>query len=155
MLSMILRVKHRQSREEYFDKVVDYYGNVEAMRNQLALQQMNQQQNAMHLNNIKTQAVKAMGYDDTKADRFVQYVRNPKNITTERLAALFEMEEAHRNGQSKENVERQRKSADYQRQIDMQVMQPPVSLETGPATPQLTEEDSFNAWLLGQSTKNK
>ena len=147
--------KHRQSREEYFDKVVDYYGNVEAMRNQAAMQYMNQQQNAMHLNNIKTQAVKAMGYDDTKADRFVQYVRNPKNITTERLAALFEMEEAHRNGQSKENVERQRKSDEYQRQIDMQAMQPPVSLETCPATPQLTEEDNFNAWLLGQSTKNK
>ena len=137
------------------DNIVDYYGQLEGMRNRAAAQAMQQQQAQMHMNNIRTAAVRNMNYDDEKADRFVQYVQNPRNITTERLAALFEMEEAYKNGHTRESVEKQQKIDEYERQMDLQKINMPISLENGPATPQQTTEDGFNSWLLGKSSKPK
>lgn len=147
--------KYRQAKDKYMDDIVDHYGKIEAMRNQLAMNFMHQQQNQMHLNNMKTTAVRNLGYEEDKANRFVEYVQNPQNITTERLAALFEMEEAARRGQTKEHVERQRKVEEYDRQREMQATQAPAALATGPATPQATTEDNFNSWLLSNSRVRK
>ena len=143
--------KFRQAKDKYMDDIVDHYGKIEAMRNQFAMNFMQQRQNQMHLDNMRTTAVKNMGMTDDKANRFVEYVQNPKNITTERLAALFEMEEANRRGLTKENVERQRKAEEYERQRQMQATQAPAALATGPATPQVSTEDNFNSWLLSNS----
>ena len=143
--------KYRQAKDQFMDNIVDYYGNVEAMRNRAAAQAMQQQQADLHINNIRMAAKKSMNYDDDKAERFIQYVQSPRNITTERLAALFEMEEAYNNGHTKESVERQQKIDEYERQRDLQKINAPISLETGPATPQMSEQDGFNSWLLDKS----
>ena len=140
--------KYRQANEEYRDGMIDYYGQVEQARNQQAAQYMQQQQNQMYLDNIRTTAMSSLGYDQEKASRFMTYVQNPKNVTTERMAALFEMEEAYNNGLTKETVERQRKAEEYDRQKNMQAMHTPVSIETGEAVPPQSTQDSFNAWLL-------
>ena len=140
--------KYRQAKEQYNDNMIEHYGQVEQARNQQAAQYLQQQQNQMYLDNIRTTATNTLGYDPDKANRFMSYVQNPQNITTERMAALFEMEEAYNNGQTKETVERQRKAEEYQRQKDMQVMHTPVSLETGEAVPQQSRQDNFNSWLL-------
>ena len=140
--------KYRQAKDQYNDTMIDYYGQVDNYRSQQAAQYLHNQQNQMYLDNIKTTATNTLGYDLDKANRFMSYVQNPKNITTERMAALFEMEEAYNNGQTKETVERQRKAEEYDRQKNMQVMHTPVALETGEAVPQMSEQDTFNSWLL-------
>ena len=145
--------KYRQAKDAYQDNMMEYYGQVESMRNQQAAQYLQHQQNQMYLDNIRTTATNTLGYDADKANRFMSYVQNPKNITTERMAALFEMEEAYNNGQTKETVERQRKVEEYDRQKSMQGMHTPVSLEAGEAVPQMTEQDQFNSWLLNHKKR--
>lgn len=140
--------KYRQAKDQYNDTMIDYYGQVDNYRSQQAAQYLHNQKNQMYLDNIKTTATNTLGYDLDKANRFMSYVQNPQNITTERMAALFEMEEAYNNGTTKETVERQRKVEEYQRQQDMQVMHTPVGIETGEAVPQMSEQDTFNTWLL-------
>ena len=147
--------KYRQTKEQYNDQMIDYYGQVDAQRHQKATQFLQQQQNQMYLDNIKTTATNSLGYDSDKANRFMSYVQNPQNITTERMAALFEMEEAYNNGQTKDTVERQRKAEEYQRQKDMQMMHTPVSVEAGQSPTPMTQQDQFNSWLLSNSKVRK
>tara|TARA_Y100001963_G_scaffold160189_1_gene268802 strand:- start:4550 stop:5527 length:978 start_codon:yes stop_codon:yes gene_type:complete len=143
--------KYRISLDEFRDNRIAQLEHADQQRQVEAQQQLAHQQNQMVLNNLRNVAVSQLGYSPTEAENLVQFAQDPRNITLERIAKLYEMDQAPKRSQ----VEEQQKINQMQQQRERVDIPLTTTVQKGVQPSPQSEEDGFNDFLLSKSHKNK
>lgn len=137
--------KFRMQKEQYQDDYLSYMETKDANREAeyaKKYQQAMLEQEAHSLrSNAYNHAVSNYGWDQSRANDFVQWASNPANVTIDHLAKLFQMKDAP-NAQ----VEQRKNQVIKEREIA--AMPRSAAVETGKTEPPMTDEDLFNAGLM-------
>ena len=137
--------KFRLQKEQYQDDYISFIEKREQTRETeyaRKYQQAMLEQEANSLrNNAYNHAVSNYGWDQARANDFVQWASNPANVTVDHLAKLFQMKDAP-NAQ----VEQRKNQVIKEREIA--AMPRSAAVETGKTEPPMTDEDLFNAGLM-------
>ena len=141
-----LSFRFRLAKERYNDNYLKWLEYKDAHReNQMQRaykeSMMQQQQQMLHQNTI-SHAQNTWGWDNGKAQEFVQWAVDPGNVTMDHLAKLFEMKD----GPNRDVV--QHKAAEMQRSKEMLTMPRTASVESGKSESPMTDEQGFNAGLM-------
>ena len=137
--------KFRLQKEQYQDDYISFIEKREQTRETeyaRKYQQAMLEQEANSLrNNAYNHAISNYGWDQARANDFVQWASNPANVTVDHLAKLFQMKDAP-NAQ----VEQRKNQVIKEREIA--AMPRSAAVETGKTEPPMTDEDLFNAGLM-------
>jgi len=138
--------KFRMQKEQYQDDYLSYMEKKDANREAeyaKRYQQAMLEQEAHSLrSNAYNHVVSNYGWDQSRANDFVQWASNPANVTVDHLAKLFQMKDAP-NAQ----VEQRKNQVIKEREIA--AMPRSAAVETGKTEPPMNDEDIFNAGLMG------
>ena len=138
--------KFRLQKEQYQDDYISFIEEREQVREDeyaRKYQQAMLEQEANSLrNNAYNHAVSNYGWDQSRANDFVQWASNPANVTVDHLAKLFQMKDAP-------NAQIQQRKDQVIREREMAAMPRTAAVETGKSEPPMTDEDMFNAGLMG------
>ena len=138
--------KFRLQKEQYQDDYISFIEKREQVREDeyaRKYQQAMLEQEANSLrNNAYNHAVSNYGWDQSRANDFVQWASNPANVTVDHLAKLFQMKDAP-------NAQIQQRKDQVIREREMAAMPRTAAVETGKSEPPMTDEDMFNAGLMG------
>ena len=137
--------KFRLQKEQYQDDYISFIEEREQTRETeyaRKYQQAMLEQEANSLrNNAYTHAVSNYGWDQSRANDFVQWASNPANVTVDHLAKLFQMKDAP-------NAQIQQRKDQVVREREIAAMPRTAAVETGKTEPPMTDEDLFNAGLM-------
>ena len=138
--------KFRMQKEQYQDDYLSYMetrdANREAEYAKKYQQAMLEQEAHSLRSNAYNHVVSNYGWDQSRANDFVQWASNPANVTVDHLAKLFQMKDAP-NAQ----VEQRKNQVIKEREIA--AMPRSAAVETGKTEPPMNDEDIFNAGLMG------
>jgi hypothetical protein len=141
--------QYRNQMDSYRDDVTTYVLQREQVREQERMKQMriqqDQQVNQQAFNHVTTNN----GWDANTANDFVQWARDPRNVSIDHLSKLYEMEKRGVNPQAEQKAQemlRQQERAQVPRTAQVAPSQP---------VPQMTDEQAFSADLLQHSSKPK
>ena len=144
--------KYQQSVDNYRDDMIDYYGQMDEHRQQqdkVAQQQYQQQQaqaqQANYYNGIKTDLVNKHGYAPEKAEEFMKFYSSPDSLSLDNLVKLDKL----RTAPSQDELALRQRKNEMNRTNARVNVPAPAGIAAGQAPPQMSEEDSFNASLLG------
>ena len=136
--------KYRQQLDTYRDTMQDYLFQREEVREQQYKANMARQQETMLLNQVQSHMTNSYKWEPNKVNEFMRWAQNPANITVDRLAKLYEME----NTPSQSDAQlAQRKQAMQNEANRMNIPRTSV-VEKGQAPPPMNDEDMFNAGLM-------
>ena len=141
--------QYRNAMDNYRDDVTTFVLNREQARDQQRMEEMRIQQDNMVNQQAYTHATNNYGWDNNKANDFVQWARNPQNVTVDHLAKLYELEKRGVDPQAEQRTQemlRQKERAQIPRTAQVAPSQP---------VPQMTDEQAFSADLLQHSSKPK
>lgn len=141
--------QYRNQMESYRDDVTTYMLRKDKVRENMQLQQMRKQQENMVNQQAHTHAVSNYGWSPDQANDFIQWSRDPKNVTIDHLAKLYEMDKRGINPQA--DMKRQEM---LKRQQRVQVPRT-TQVTPAPAPVRMTDEQAFSADLLSHSRKPK
>jgi len=137
--------KFRLQKEQYQDDYISFIEEREQTRETeyaRKYQQAMLEQEANSLrNNAYNHAVSNYGWDQSRANDFVQWASNPANVTVDHLAKLFQMKDAP-------NAQIQQRKDQVVREREIAAMPRTAAVETGKTEPPMTDEDVFNAGLM-------
>ena len=137
--------KFRLQKEQYQDDYISFIEEREQTRETeyaRKYQQAMLEQEANSLrNNAYNHAVSNYGWDQSRANDFVQWASNPANVTVDHLAKLFQMKDAP-------NAQIQQRKDQVVREREIAAMPRTAAVETGKTEPPMTDEDLFNAGLM-------
>ena len=137
--------KFRISKDQYQDSMLDYYENVEEHRGKVMQSQQKQQMAQQQQQSAYSHAQNQWGFNANEAADFVRWAENPQNITLDSLGRLFRLAKAP--SQQESQVETKVRQMDQQKER-LQAPQT-TTVQPGKSAPTLSDEDSFNAGLLG------
>ena len=137
--------KFRLQKEQYQDDYISFIEEREQTRETeyaRKYQQAMLEQEANSLrNNAYNHAVSNYGWDQSRANDFVQWASNPANVTVDHLAKLFQMKDAP-------NAQIQQRKDQVVREREIAAMPRTAAVETGKTEPPMTDEDVFKAGLM-------
>ena len=138
--------KFRQTLDDYRDGVIDYYDN----RDQAMEQEVMKQQNAFNQQRLDTNArqymIQNVGWDEQKTAQFMQWAKNPNNVTFEHLARIYEAQSAP----PPEQMARQQKVEEMQSMQQRMQVPRTTQVTTGTAPPPQSEAEAFSSSLLAR-----
>ena len=136
--------KYRQSLDDFRDNSIDYYDR----RDQAMEQEVVRQQQQFHQQRTDVEArqymINNVGWDEQKTANFMEWAKNPRNVTFEHLAGIYEQQIAP----SPREVARQQKVEEMQNMQQRMQVPRTTQVTTGTAPPQQTEEQAFSSDLL-------
>jgi len=138
--------KYRLSKDQYRDSMLDYYGKVDAHRQQEQQAQFARQQEAQAINQAQSYTMNNFGWDAQKSSDFIKWAQNPSNVTMEHLAKIYDA--AH--SPSRNQVEAQQKMAQMQQQNQRMSVPRTATVEQGNPAPVMSDEQAFSAALLAR-----
>ena len=137
--------KFRLQKEQYQDDYISFIEKREQVREDeyaRKYQQAMLEQEANSLrNNAYNHAVSNYGWDQSRANDFVQWASNPANVTVDHLAKLFQMKDAP-------NAQIQQRKEQVVREREIAAMPRTAAVETGKTEAPMNDEDMFNAGLM-------
>ena len=137
----------RMAKEQYRDDYLGYLRNADESRNQKMQQQYQQQMRVQQDQMVKQQAhtvaTNTYGWDNTKANDFIDWAASPSNITMDSLAKLYEL-------QSNPNPVVQQKTQAMQNQAQRLNVPRAAAVQTGKSEQPRTDEQMFSDALLGR-----
>lgn len=136
--------KFRLAKDQYRDGMIDYYGKVDAYRQQEQQAQFARQQEAQAINQAQSYAMNNFGWDSKKSNDFIAWAQNPNNVTMEHLAKIYDAV----NSPSQQQAEAQQKMAQMQQQNQRMNVPRTATVEQGRPAPTMTDEQAFSASLL-------
>ena len=136
--------KYRQQLDTYRDNMQDYLFEREQVREQQYTMNMQRQQENMMLNQVQSHVTNAYKWQPDKVNEFMRWAQNPANITIDRLARLYEME----NTPSQSDAQLAQKKQAIQNQANRVNVPRTTVVEKGQAPPPMNDEDVFNAGLM-------
>ena len=141
--------QYRNEMDSYRDDVTTYMLQKDQLREKQRMVQMARQQDHMVNQQAYNHATNNYGWDAERANDFVKWARDPKNVTVDHLAKLYELEK--RGISPRAENKRQEMMAQQQR------AQVPRTAQVAPSkpVPQFNDEDLFNQALLQHSSKPK
>jgi len=141
--------QYRNAMDSYRDDVTTYMLQKDQLREKQRMVQMARQQDHMVNQQAYNHATNNYGWDAERANDFVKWARDPKNVTVDHLAKLYELEK--RGISPRAENKRQEMMAQQQR------AQVPRTAQVAPSkpVPQFNDEDLFNQALLQHSSKPK
>ena len=139
--------KYRMAKEQYRDEYLGYLKNVDSQRQQ-AMQQQYQQQMQMQQQEAMrqqaySQAVNGYGWDNDKANQFIDWASSPDNLSLDNLAKLFEL-------RSNTNPVVQQKTQEMQNQAERLNVPKTAAVQSGKTEEPRNEEQLFSDALLGR-----
>ena len=138
--------KYRLNKERFNDAYIGYLELKDRQREtqmkRAYNEQLVQQQAQMLQTNAISHAQNSWGWENGKAQEFVQWATDPNNVTMDHLAKLFEMKD----GANRDVV--QQKAAEMQRSKQVLTMPRTASVESGRSESPMTDEQVFNAGLM-------
>ncbi len=96
------------------------------------------------LNQVQSHMLNSHKWDNGKVTDFMQWAQNPANITIDRLAKLYEME----NLPSQSDAQLAQKQQAMANQANRMNVPRTTVVEKGQAPPPMNDEDIFNAGLM-------
>ena len=141
--------QYRNAMESYRDDVTTYMLQKDQVREQRQMEQMRIQQDQMIDQQAYNHATNNYGWDAHTANDFIEWSRNPGNVTIDHLAKLYEMDKRGvdpRAEQKRQEMLNQQQRAQVPRT---------TQVTPAPAPPQVTDEQAFSMDLLQHSTKPK
>ena len=143
--------KYRAELDEYRDGMIDYQENREQQRIQQlqAEQQKVQQRQAEYqqqqaVSDMRYRLVNEYGYEQGKADEFLNFYSSPDSVTLENLVQLDKLRQAP----TPEQVATKQKVQAMQNAKERMKVPTPTAVQTGNAEPQYSEQDLFNMGLM-------
>ena len=141
--------QYRNEMDNYRDDVTTYMLQKDQVREKMQLQQMRKQQETMVNQQAHHHATNNYGWSPEQASEFIEWSRNPENVTIDHLAKLYEMDKRGVNPQA--TMKRQEMINQQQRaQVPRTTQVTPA-----PAPARMSTEQMFSADLLQHSTKPK
>ena len=138
--------KFRLAKDQYRDGMIDYYGKVDAYRQQEQQAQFARQQEVQAINQAQSYAMNNFGWDSQKSNDFITWAQNPNNVTMEHLAKIYDAV----NSPSRSQVEAQQKVIQMQQQNQRMNVPRTATVEQGTPAPTMTDEQAFSAGLLSK-----
>ena len=135
---------YRQQMDTYRDNMQDYLFQREESRDQQYQSYMARQQENMMLNQVQSHMLNSYKWNNNKVSDFMQWAQNPANITVDRLAKLYELE----NTPSQSESQLAQKKQAMQNQANRMNIPRTTAVEKGQAPPPMNDEDMFNAGLM-------
>ncbi len=138
--------KHRIAKDQYRDSMIDYYGKIDAHRQQEQQAYNARVQEAQAINQAQSYAMNNFGWDNQKSSDFITWAQNPNNVTMENLAKIYDAA----NAPSREQAEAQQKVIQMQQQNQRMNIPRTATVQQGTPAPTITDEQSFSAGLLSR-----
>jgi len=137
--------KFRLQKEQYQDDYISFIEEREQTRETEYARKYQQAMLEQEANSLRSNAynhaVSNYGWDQSRANDFVQWASNPANVTVDHLAKLFQMKDAP-------NAQIQQRKDQVVREREIAAMPRTAAVETGKTEPPMTDEDLFNAGLM-------
>ena len=138
--------KFRLQKEQYQDDYISFIEKREQVREDEYARKYQQAMLEQEANSLRSNAynhaVSSYGWDQSRANDFVQWASNPANVTIDHLAKLFQMKDAP-------NAQVQQRKDQVIREREISTMPRTAAVETGKTEPPMNDEDMFNAGLMG------
>ena len=138
--------KFRLQKEQYQDDYISFIEKREQVREDEYARKYQQAMLEQEANSLRSNAynhaVSNYGWDQSRANDFVQWASNPANVTVDHLAKLFQMKDAP-------NAQVQQRKDQVIREREISTMPRTAAVETGKTEPPMNDEDIFNAGLMG------
>jgi len=139
--------KYRVAKEEYRDKYLTYLKDKDQAREELMQSQyqaqMQEQQTYMMQQQAMSHAVNNYGWEQNKAQEFVQWSQSPDNLTLDNLAKLFEL-------RTNPNPVVKQRTEEMQNQANRLNVPKTAAVQTGQAEQPRNDEQMFSDALLGR-----
>ncbi len=141
--------QYRTAMDSYRDDVTTYVLNREKVREKQQLMQARQQQEFQVNQQAYNHAINNYGWNSDQANDFIEWSRNPANVTIDHLAKLYEMD--------KRGIDPRAQVKTQEMRNQQERAQVPRTTQVAPAppVPQITDEQAFSMDLLQHSTKPK
>jgi hypothetical protein len=139
--------KFRLQKEKYVDERYDYLKNLEYSRLQETESMMARQQEQQMVSQAYNHVRSAYNWSDQKASGFINWASDPRNVSLDVLAKLFDLT----NAPSPKQVQVNQKMAEYNQQAEALKVPTTTAVQTGMANPEPNDADMFNAALLAHS----
>ena len=141
--------QYRNEMDRYRDDVTTYMLQKDQVREKMQMNAMRKQQENMINQQAHTHAVNNYGWSTEQANEFIEWSRNPQNVTIDHLAKIYEM--STRGVTPQAEMKRQ----EMLRQQERAQVPRTTQVTPAPAPPQMSDEQMFSADLLQHSTKPK
>jgi len=139
--------KFRLQKERFVDDRYDYLKNLEHSRIQETESMMAQQQEQQMVSQAYNHVRSAYNWSDQKASGFINWASDPRNVSLDVLAKLFDLT----NAPSPKQVQVNQKMAEYNQQAEALKVPTTTAVQTGMANPEPNDANMFNAALLANS----
>jgi len=136
--------QYRQQVDTYRDNMQDYLIQRESVREQQFQANAARQQETMMLGQVQSHMTNSYKWDNNKVTDFIHWAQNPANITVDRLARLYDME----NAPSQSDAQLAQKQQAMANQANRVNVPRTTVVEKGQAPPPMNDEDMFNAGLM-------
>jgi hypothetical protein len=141
--------QYRNEVDKYRDDVTTYMLKKDQVREKMQINAMRKQQENMINQQAHTHAVNNYGWSPEQANDFIEWSRNPQNVTVDHLAKIYEMSKRGVNPQA------QMKRQEMLKQQERAQVPRTTQVTPAPAPPRMSVEQAFSADLLSHSTKPK
>jgi hypothetical protein len=138
--------KYRQSLDEYRDSVIDYYDRRDQVMEQEVMRQQQQFQQQRNDVEARQYMMNNVGWDEQKTAGFMEWARNPQNVTFEHLAKIYEQQIAP----TPDQIARQQKVEEMQNMQQRIEVPRTTAVTTGTTPPPQSDEQMFSADLLAK-----
>ncbi len=140
--------KYRLANERYRDERMEYLETKDQVREQQMQaqyqQEMQMQRDSMMRQQAQSHATNSYGWEQNKANEFVEWASNPKNLTLDNLAKLFELNK-------NPNPVVQQKTQQMQNQAERLSIPRPVAVVNGKSEQPKDQAQMFSDALLGRN----
>ena len=140
--------KYRLANERYRDERVEYLENKDLLREEQMQAEyqrnMQMQRESMMQQQAQSHAVNNYGWDNNKANEFVQWASNPTNLTVDNLAKLFELRQ-------NPNPVVQQRTQQMQNQAQVLNVPKPATVVNGKTEQPRNDQQVFSDLLLGRN----
>lgn len=138
--------KYRQSLDKYRDSVIDYYDRRDQVMEQEVMRQQQQFQQQRNDVEARQYMMNNVGWDEQKTAGFMEWARNPQNVTFEHLAKIYEQQIAP----TPDQIARQQKVEEMQNMQQRMEVPRTTAVTTGTTSPPQSDEQMFSADLLAR-----
>ena len=138
--------KYRLGKEKYNDDYITFIEDREVKREREYAGRYQQAMIEQEANNLRSSAyshvVSSYNWTPTQANDFVKWASDPGNVTVDHLAKLYSMKDAP-------NAQVQQRKNQVIKEREIASMPRTAAVETGKSESPMSDEDIFNAGMLG------
>ena len=136
--------KYRAALDSYRDSMIDFYDERDAAMSQQMEMQYRVAEEQRLDSDARRHVINHLGWDENKTDGFMQWVKNPNNVTFDVLAQIYD----NQNAPTQEQYARQQKVQEMQNMKSRLDVPLTTQVTTGTTPPPQTDEQAFSSALL-------